>query len=1012
MVNRRLTSLVSAVAFALLAFAGSVAAQDTGVITGQVTDAQTGQPLVGAQIFVEGTTIGTLTNDSGRYRIQSVPTGARRVRAVLLGFGPITQDVNISGGETVVVDFQLAQTAIALDEVVITATGEQRKRELGNVIGTIDAAERIEIAPVTNAFDLLQSQTAGVNVVNAGGTTGQGSRIRIRGANSISLSNDPIVYVDGVRVESSSSNMSFYVGGGQDPGRLNDINPEDIESVEIVKGPSAATLYGTQAANGVILITTKRGQAGAPRWTFYAEGGLVQDPYTYPDNWESRGPSGEFCRIDRRANGRCPSVANTYNYTVLEDDRYSPYEDGFRQQYGLNISGGTERVNYYVSSEWENENGPYKLPDYYANQLEEGGFEVNETTDRPQQVTRVNIRANLTAQIAETATLALRTGYLSSNLSFTSNDNSSYGFLPSGYFGGARRPESADDDSGAWGFQDPAQLFHRDVFQNVERFTTSGNLNWTPLTWLAVRGTVGVDFTNRHDISHIPRGLVPGTITGSRSSNYRQIFQYTADFGATGTFDITNAVRSKTAIGVQYLRDYFTGTNTSGSDIVTGSKSQASAAITSANEVTVESRTLGYYIEQTFSWNDNIFVTGAVRLDDNSSFGKNYDAALYPKFSLSWLMSEENWFPTWDWMEEFRIRGAWGKSGLQPGTTDAIRTLNAVAYTSAADGSSSSGVTIDNIGNAELKPESSAEFETGLDMGFLSGRLGWELTYYQKETEDALIERDLPPSLGAGDTRWENLGSVKNSGWETLISASLVQADNWSWDLSLSGSINDNEVVELGEGIEPIGSTLRFVEGFPAGGYWDQPYTYNDDNGDGIISVDELNVADTAEFVNRSLPGQEASISTTFNLFNSVRVYGLFDYRGDFVLYNNTERFRCRFSVCSAVMNPDAPLDDQARAVAQGYHPSQTIYGYLEDASFWKFRELSVSWTMPEEWSALWRTSRTVLTVTGRNLMTWTDYTGMDPELNSTGAGSNFGNSDFLTQPPVRYWSARLTLNF
>jgi hypothetical protein len=298
-------------------------------------------------------------------------------------------------------------------------------------------------------------------------------------------------------------------------------------------------------------------------------------------------------------------------------------------------------------------------------------------------------------------------------------------------------------------------------------------------------------------------------------------------------------------------------------------------------------------------------------------------------------------------------------------------------------------------------------------MDMIGGRLGLQFTYYYKKTEDALIERDLPPSLGAGGTRWENLGSVKNSGFEGLVSLNAWNSDNFLWDMTFSGSINDNEVLELGEGVEPIGATLRFVEGFPAGGYWDRPIeSYNDDNGDGVIGVDELVIGDTAVYVNRSLPGREASFGTTFTLFQNFRIFGLFDYRGDFVLYNNTERFRCRFSVCRAFMDPSTPHEDQARAVAQGFHPSQTIWGYLEDASFVKFRELSVSWTMPSEWADAVRSSRLTLTLTGRNLATWTDYTGMDPELNSTGSASNFGNSDFLTQPPVRYWSARLNITF
>ncbi|MFG1691755.1 carboxypeptidase-like regulatory domain-containing protein, partial [Gemmatimonadota bacterium] len=226
---RRIAHIATTVACAVLLWAGPAEAQEVGTVTGQVTESATGQALVGAQIYIENSTIGALTNASGRYLLTRVPVGSRRITALLIGYGPVTMDVNVMADQSIVVDFALAQTAIALDEMVVTATGEQRKRELGNTVATVQAAEVMELAPITNAFDMLQARAPGVQVLNAGGTIGSGSRIRIRGSNSISLSNEPIIYVDGIRIESGSGQT---VGlGGQSMGRLNDINPEDIESI-------------------------------------------------------------------------------------------------------------------------------------------------------------------------------------------------------------------------------------------------------------------------------------------------------------------------------------------------------------------------------------------------------------------------------------------------------------------------------------------------------------------------------------------------------------------------------------------------------------------------------------------------------------------------------------------------------------------------------------------------------------------------------------------------------------
>lgn len=270
------------VALALLALAAPADAQDRAAVTGVVTDAGTLGPLTGAQVQIEGTNFGQLTNDEGRYVITDIPPGTHTLRAVYIGYGPVAHEFTVTVGGTAEVNFELSTSALALDGIVVTATGQQRKRELGNAVGDIDAAAIRDVAPINNLADLLQGRSAGVQVLNSAGTSGVGSRIRIRGSSSISLSNEPLVYVDGIRVD---NRMSGLGAGGQEASRLDDFNPEDIESIEIVKGPSAATLYGTEAANGVIRITTKRGIPGAARWNVWTEGGIIQEPNTYPLNF-------------------------------------------------------------------------------------------------------------------------------------------------------------------------------------------------------------------------------------------------------------------------------------------------------------------------------------------------------------------------------------------------------------------------------------------------------------------------------------------------------------------------------------------------------------------------------------------------------------------------------------------------------------------------------------------------------------------------------------------------------
>lgn len=998
---------LSLVALVLLALAAPAGAQDRATVTGVVTDAESMGPLAGAQVQIEGTNYGQLTNTEGRFIIPNIPPGTHTLRAVFIGYGPVAHEFTVAAGGTEEVNFELSASALALDGIVVTATGQQRKRELGNAVGEIDAAAIRDVAPINNLSDLLQGRSAGVQILNSAGTSGVGSRIRIRGSSSISLSNEPLVYVDGIRVD---NRMSGLGAGGQEASRLDDFNPEDIESIEIVKGPSAATLYGTEAANGVIRITTRRGLPGATRWNVWTEGGIIEEPNTYPLNFAGLDAGSEryarACRLNEVAQGLC-NQTSIESYQVLHDPDLTPIDDGNRTQYGLSVTGGTERINYYIAGELETEVGPYSLPEPDREDLEARGVPVISEVERPNQLRRKNLRVNLNSQVADRVTLALQMSYLDSHFAYMGNDNNSFGFLPSAYFGGSN-PDRA------WGFQRPAQLFGRTFYQDTNRMTAGGTVTWDPLEWLEVRGTAGVDYYNRGDVSFFARDIgVPGDRDlGRKDTDYINQWQYTFDASSTASFDLTESITSRSTVGVQYFENQFKGTSAWGIDIVNGGSSIGLAAETFSSEFHTFDKTAGLFIDQQFGLNDRLFLTGAIRADDNSAFGQDFDLIYYPKAGLSWIASEEEFFPEIPMVDQLRFRGAWGRSGLQPGSDDAIRTLAATAITTPAD-ETGSGVSIGSIGNSLLEPERSSEIELGFDAEMAGGRAGLEFTYYDKRTDGALITVPLAPSLGASASRWVNIGEVQNKGYEATLTAGLLELNNFGWDVTLSGSINQNELLSLGEGTEPIGSQTRFVPGFPLGGQWDRPLQgWNDGDGNGIITPDELTIGDTIEYVGPGQPENQLTISSSFRILEDFNVYGLLDYRGNYIAYNNTERFRCRFRLCQALIDPATPLDEQARAVASLLHPSQTVWGYMEKGDFWKLREVSVRYELPEFVTSQLGASRGSITVSGRNLGTWTDYTGMDPEINWNGSGDNFGVSEFLTQPPVRYYTARINFTF
>lgn len=987
---RQLLALLCAVAL----FPIALSAQERGSVTGQVVDQATQRPLQGVQVSLPGTNLGTITNAQGRFMIPNVPTGPREVRVSLIGYQAAPQTVNVGAGEVVTVNFALNQSAVALDELIVTATGEtQRRREVGNAVSNIRMQD-VELAAVTNMSDLLTGRAAGVSVMQAGGSTGTGSRVRIRGSNSVSLSNEPLLIIDGVRVNNAPESNTIGVGG-QSPSRLDDINPEDIENIEILKGPAASALYGTAAANGVIQITTRRGRAGVPRWNAYVEAGTIEDVVDYPSNYGRNGTGGVGfrCTLFRQATGTCTPTSDLLVWNPIKET--SPFRTGNRQKYGLNVSGGTDVTNYYISGDLENEDGVY--PNNYLN--------------------RYNLRSNVGTAPTENMDIGVQFGYTSSDLGLPQNDNNTWGQISQALLG-----FPMDNANRGYLTAPPEAIDRVRTDQGIERFVGGGTVNYRPLSWLSVVGQGGLDVLNRHDHGLTPPNVITSTVTareGSRTSNRVQVRNWTGNLGATANFNLNPSLSSQTSFGTQYQRELYWDNRAFGAVLLPGTEALGGASARfSVNEVYQDNRTIGAYLQQQFGFNDRLFLSAAVRGDDNSAFGSDFGFVLYPALSASWVVAEEPWFPRSGFLSSLRLRAAVGESGLRPGFRDAITFFSPTAAT--IQGQEVPAFFVGGTGNPDLQPERTREYEAGFEAGFFDGVLGLEMTYYNKLSRDALIERRLPPSTGVAPTRWENLGKVRNSGFEALVNATVLNRPNARWDFTFSGSINENELVELGEGVEPIifglgGATQRHQEGYPLGGYWDKRLLgFSDANGDGIIQPGEVQLSDEAEFIGSPIPQQEYSFSTNATFFNIVRLSAMLDGRGDYVLNNSTLYFRCAstFVNCREAFDPTAPLEDQARAIAASPASSLNVRGvYFEDASFLKLREVAVTLMAPADFARRFRTEGLSLTLSGRNLKTWTNYTGFDPELNMSGQ-SNFNTADFLTQPPVRYFTARVNVNF
>jgi outer membrane receptor protein involved in Fe transport len=700
----------------------------------------------------------------------------------------------------------------------------------------------------------------------------------------------------------------------------------------------------------------------------------------------------------------------------LENPSTRPLKAGLRQQYGANVSGGNDLATYFLSAQYESEDGVFRLPRIEEDSIRSALGSVPSNQIRPNALDRTSVRANLTTNLSKKSDLSASLGYVSSDSRFVENDNSALTIT-----GSAETSTNPDTLMSGW-YYTPAQLFAELATQAVERFTGGLTYNFRPQSWLTTRATVGYDIVNRRDIQFFPTGQVAPldqNNDGVRSDNKFQISQTSVDLGATARYGLSSSMAGKTSVGGQFFRDLSSGNLVTGRGLVPGSQTITGAGSIEARDTTVESRSIGTFVEQEISLRERLFVTGALRFDDNSAFGQNFDATVYPKVSASWLLSDEPFFHA-GFINTLRLRGAYGVAGQQPGTTDALRFFTPVAAKKAGVGGF--GVTFGSLGNANLKPERSREFELGFDAGLLNDRVSVEFTYYNKLTKDALLLRPISPSLGVAESQFFNLGRVRNFGAELAIDTRLIDRKNFVWDLVLSGSLNRNRIIELGPGVDPFyvpGSFYqRQVPGYAAGGFWGQKVTFDDANGDGLISAgDGLTIppeyaVDTAlSFLGNALPTREASLNTSITLFNNrVRIGSQFDYRGGHIIDNSIENYRCYVGNCRGLVDPTAPLREQALAQAAfGGFSSAVVFD--EPGWFIKMRELSLTLFAPDGWARAMRASRVSLTLAGRNLWTVTDYSGVDPEVNAFGQ-DNFSTSDFESQPQVRYWTARLNLSF
>ncbi len=1019
------TGLLAAVALWALVPSPALG-QATGTIAGTVTNAETLQPISGAQISVPGTGRGALTNAQGRFIVLNVPVGEHTVRVEMIGYAPQTSAVSLAAGETATLDFALATQAVALDEVVVTGTaGPMAQRAIGTAVTKVNAEEIIEQVTNTSVQELLQARSPGLTYMANGGTVGAGGSLRIRGTSSLTAGNEPVIYIDGVRVYSgvsgnwsntwSASGISTL--GGQHAIALDQINPEDIETIEVIKGPAAATLYGAEAASGVIQIITKKGRPGQQelRWNVKAEYGSVDwsaDPVT---NYKACTQE----RMDETLEGGEPAwigcqgkpVGTVLSHAGLADNP-TALRTGNASNYQVSVSGGGDGYSFYIAGDTDHEEGVFR----------------NNFQDRK------SARANFAFYPAEMVDFSVNVGYTNSHTRHPLNDNSGQGLVISaafwqpGYNYAASPTWDPVNEGFAWASPEAANAYDNQLWG--DRLTLGSTVNYRPFGWWRNRLTVGFDYNARKAIKYAE--------PGSMFSSEGYVFErrpldniYTVDYTSTLEYDLTEQISSNFTVGGQYIRKSYKDSRLYGYGF--GSPLHRlvnQAATTTSTDYETESASLGMFAQEQIGLRNRLFLTAAVRMDNNSVFGEEIDRIFYPKAMASWVISEEDFFSL-PRVDQLRLRMAYGQAGSAPGPFDALRSYAASTAT-LPDGSSAPALVLSAYGNPDLKPERGEELELGFDLSALGNRAGLEVTYYRQTMKDAIMSVPTPPSSGFVAAHLENLGETRNSGFEIKLTGTPVLGERVTWDADVSLYTNDNELVAFGYERSPIllgfyGQPQRHAEGYPLAGFWARQLV-KDDNGEYARDADgDLVLTDTAQFIGPAQPTWEVGLANTVTLFNRLRLYALLDFKGGHYQYDYKDLSRCSGARCKEVAEAEATLADAGASAGAQADAQETLdlytgagglayydrmVNFIQPADFMKLRDLSLSYQVPDAWAARFGADRATISVAGHNLFVYApDYMGPDPEVNFYGS-DEFWRVDSWTAPMLRRFTASVNVSF
>ena len=1009
--RRGAIAVARAIVLALFAPPAMLAAQaGTGTVRGTVTDAANGRGLAEAQVTVSGTRVGTTSGTTGEYVLVGVPAGPRVISVRRIGYSPTLLPVSVTAGATATLDFAIRVSAVNLSEVIVTGSAAPtEKRKVGTSIALVDSTV-ISRAQSVTLDQALQGKVAGAQISqNSGGPGGGGMSVRLRGTNSFISGSDPLYIIDGVIIDNGSAQLTDLGGRSNPQNRLADLNPADVERIEIIRGAAAAALYGSRANNGVVQIFTKRGSIGKPRFSL-----------------SSRYSSNEL---------RAQQPFNLYPFDAngLPVARFNYQDDIFTRATGteqnLTVEGGNEQTRYFLSGNASAEDGILK------------------STSSRRQGARINLQQTLNPKLVANVTA----NYVTTQNQFQAfGEQNDYGIMGSLFFA----PTNVDFRPVNGIYPLPPALGTNPLLaidriknpQTIDRFIGSSKLTWTPMPQLVLDYTIGVDNTSFEQRQFIPRNAVLGTApnaTGRSQSVFQGNRIVNQDGIATYSWKPIGAVEMRTTGGFNYTSQKVRTTSAVANGLAPVGELVGAGSVFSAGQTEVELRTLGFFGQQEVAIKDRLFLSGAVRYDASSTFAPSERWQAFPKLSASYVVLNNG-----DGLvNNFRVRSALGWAGSQPGIVNAYSQY--ITYAQLPFAGRPGFVNDVTFGNPTLRNERAREWEVGAEAGLLNGKLSIDATYYNRLVSDLLFFRPLATSTGFS-RQFFPIGSMSNKGVELMVKSTNVDKTNFKWSTTATYSTNKNmvETLDILDFQSAGGYPNRIRAGQPAGVFYgsyaarncvtgalllDSLGRYRRSNqtvdmGATLAQRQAISQGTCNDSLNAVIgdpnPSWLGSLLNEFTLGRKLRFRMLLDgVFGNDVMKLSTRAQNAGVASNSKTFERELLPYGDPRKVSPGFNArTQGVFEYwVEDGSFVKLRELSATYTLDVPATRRLFKDGIDVTLSGRNLAVWTNYSGYDPEINLFGTNAGGVGSaqttaadrgfDFGGYPIPRVWSvsARFT---